>query len=163
MMSYDFFDHRANPTFKSGLSSLRAAWLLTDLHRQEPGENWDYLARMFYRKARFYYHLAIEREGKGEEAFDAALAFGPDLDKNYGYHGVIYLAAYLDFTHTTDERTETRLADLENSRRMVARIFGVGKSSKNKPSILLDKAKDLHERIGAEIAQLSPNSDPAGE
>jgi uncharacterized protein (DUF2225 family) len=46
---------------------------------------------------------------------------------------------------------------------MVARIFGVGKSSKNKPSILLDKAKDLHERIGAEIAQLSPNSDPAGE
>jgi len=81
IMCYDFYDRKANPTFKAGLSSLRAAWLLEDLHRQEPGENWDHLAKVFYRKARFYYQLALERESAGQEAFDAALAFGPDLDK----------------------------------------------------------------------------------
>jgi uncharacterized protein (DUF2225 family) len=161
VMCYDFFDHRANPTFKAGLSALRAAWLLSDLHRIEPGQNWDYLSRLFYRKARFYYQLALEREGKGEEAFEATLAFGPDLDKNYGYHGVIYLAAYLDYKYGTEAAPQVRATNLESARRMVARIFGVGKSSKNKPSILLDKAKDLYETIGEEMARLSPGGKAA--
>ncbi|MCX7039034.1 MAG: DUF2225 domain-containing protein, partial [Spirochaetes bacterium] len=87
IMCYDFFDRRANPTFKAGLSSLRAAWLFSDLHARFPADNYDFLSKIFYRKARFYYMLSLEREQKGQEAFDAALNFGPDLDKNYGYDG----------------------------------------------------------------------------
>jgi uncharacterized protein (DUF2225 family) len=162
IMCYDFFDRKANPTFKAGLSSLRAAWLLGDLHRQEPGENWDHLAKVFYRKARFYYQLALERESAGQEAFDAALAFGPDLDKNYGYYGVIYLAAYLDYKHDTTSDSGSRMASLQYARRMMAKIFGVGKSSKNRPAAILDKAKEIYEQMGEEIQRLQPDGAAVG-
>jgi uncharacterized protein len=155
---YDLYDKKANPTFKAGLSALRAAWLLGDLNRLEPGENWDSLSALFYHKARFYYQLALEREGGGQEAFDAALAFGPDLDKNYGYYGVIYLAAYLDYKHGAKENPEQRVATLQYARRMMAKIFGVGKSSKNRPSAILDQAKDVYEQMGEEIQRLQPEA-----
>lgn len=155
-MCYEFFDKKANPTYKAGLCALRAAWLLGDLHDKFPGDNWDYVSALFYRKARFYYRVALERESGGLEAFDAQLAFGPDLDKNYGYFGVIYLAAYLDFRYGAASDPERRVGELENARRMMAKIFGVGKSSKNKPSVLLDKAKEVYEQMGQELEKLKP-------
>jgi uncharacterized protein (DUF2225 family) len=155
-MCYDFYDKKANPTFKAGLCSLRAAWLLGDLHKAEPGENWDAVSKIFYRKARFYYQQALERESAGLEAFDANLAFGPDLDKNYGYYGVIFLAAYLEYCYGSKEDPQKRLTTLEYARRMMAKIFGVGKSSKNRPSAILDKAKEIYEQMAAEIQALQP-------
>jgi uncharacterized protein len=156
VMCYDFYDKRANPTFKAGQAALRAAWLLSDLDVQERGENWDHHALIFYRKAHFYYGLALERESAGQEPFDATLAFGPDLDKNYGYYGVIYLAAYLDFKHGPATDAERRVASLQYSRRMMAKIFGVGKSSKNRPTAILDNAKEVYEQMGEEIQRLQP-------
>jgi hypothetical protein len=156
VMCYDFYDKRANPSFKAGLASLRAAWLLGDLNTQEPGENWDHLALIFYRKANFYYKLALERESAGQEPFDAALAFGPDQDKNYGYYGVIYLAAYLDYRYGRTADPERRVASLQYDRRMMAKIFGVGKSSKNRPAAILDNAKEVYEQMGEEIQRLHP-------
>jgi uncharacterized protein len=155
-MCYEFYDKKFNPTFKAGLASLRAAWLLSDMHKAEPGENWDHLALMFFRKAHFYYALALERESAGQEAFDAALAFGPDMDKNYGYYGVIYLAAYLDYKYGPSADPQKRIAALQYARRMMAKIFGVGKSSKNRPSAILDNAKEVYEQMGAEIEKLQP-------
>jgi hypothetical protein len=155
-MCYEFYDKKANPTYKAGLCSLRAAWLVGDLHAKFPKENWDTVAALFYRKARFYYRTALERESGGLEAFDAQLAFGPDLDKNYGYYGVIYLAAYLDFRYGETKDPERRVGELENARRMMAKIFGVGKSSKNKPSVLHDKAKEVYEKMGQELEKLKP-------
>jgi uncharacterized protein (DUF2225 family) len=164
VMCYDFFDKRANPTYKAGLAALRAAWLLGDLHQIEPGENWDHLSLLFYRKATFYYRLALEREGSGQEPFDAQLAFGPDLDKNYGYYGVIYLTAYLDFCYGGRSDSEGRVAALQYDRRMMAKIFGVGKSSKNRPAAILDNAKEVYEQMGVELEKLQPSgSRPAGE
>jgi uncharacterized protein (DUF2225 family) len=157
VMCYDFYDKKANPTFKAGLLALRAAWLLSDLHKNEPAENWDHLSRIFYRKARFYYQLALEKESAGLEAFDANLAFGPDMDKNYGYYGVIYLAAYLDYRHGSTDDPEKRVANLRYDRRMMAKIFGVGKSSKNRPAAILDKAKEVYEQMGVEIQRLQPD------
>ncbi|MGO9309119.1 MAG: DUF2225 domain-containing protein [Spirochaetia bacterium] len=155
-MCYDFYDKRANPTFKAGLATLRAAWLLDDLHAQEPGEGWDHLCLIFYRKARFYYQLALERESAGQEPFDAALAFGPDVDKNYGYYGVIYLSAYLDFKYGSASDPERRVASLQYARRMMAKIFGVGKSSKNRPTAILENAKEVYEMMGEELQRLQP-------
>ncbi len=162
VMCYDFYEKRANPTYKAGLSALRAAWLLSDLDTQEPGENWDALALMFYRKANFYYRLALERESAGQEPFDANLAFGPDLDKNYGYYGVIYLAAFLDFKYGLTNDKEKRAAALQYDRRMMAKIFGVGKSSKNRPAAILDSAKEVYEQMGEEIAKLQPGAAATG-
>jgi uncharacterized protein len=158
---YDFFDKKANPTFKAGLAALRAAWLLGDLDKHEPGENWDHMARLFYRKAYFYYQLCLEKESAGHEPFDAALAFGPDLDKNYGYYGVIYLAAYLDFKYGPTSNAQQRVAALGYARRMMAKIFGAGKSSKNRPTAILDNAKEVYEQMGEELKRLSPEGAPA--
>jgi uncharacterized protein len=155
-MCYDFYDKRANPTFKAGLAALRAAWLLEDLDTQEPGENWDHLRLIFYRKAHFYYRLALERESAGQEAFDAQLHFGPDLDKNYGYYGVIYLAAYLDYKYGPTSEPEKRVASLQYARRMMAKIFGAGKSSKNRPAAILDNAREVYEQMGEELQRLQP-------
>jgi len=170
MMCYDFYERKANPTYKAGLCSLRAAWLLGDLHDKHPGENWNYASLVFHRKARYYYQMALERESAGQEAFDSQLAFGPDLDKNYGYYGVIYLAAYLEFRYGAGGAQhaggahpdpEKRAAGLENARRMMAKIFGVGKSSKDKPAVLLDKAKEIYAQMGEELAQLRPEASEA--
>ena len=161
MASYDFYDKKANPTYKSALCALRAAWLLGDLHQKFPGDNWDYAALLFYRKARFYYRMSLERESAGLEAFDKSLAFGPDLDKNYGYHGVIYVSAYLDFRYGAVQDREKRATELESARRMMAKIFGVGKSSKDKPTVLLDKAREIYEKMGEELAGLRPETPSA--
>jgi hypothetical protein len=167
IMCYDFFDRRANPTFKAGLSALRAAWLFSDLHARFPAGNYDYLSKIFYRKARFYYMLSLEREQKGQEAFDTALNFGPDLDKNYGYDGAIYVAAYLDYRYGSDAQPDKRVANLQFAKRMIGKVFGVGRASKAKPSVVLDKAKEIYERIGDEIKRLSgagaPEADGDGE
>ena len=154
IMCYDFFDKRANPTFKAGLSALRGAWLFSDLHASFPADNYDYLSRLFYRKARFYYTLSLEREQKGQEAFDPTLNFGPDLDKNFGYEGVIYLAGYLDYKFGSVAQPEKRVETLDIAKRLIAKVFGVGRASKSKPSVLLDKAKEVYERIGEEIERI---------
>jgi uncharacterized protein len=151
---YPFFDRRSNPTFKAGLAALRAAWLLNDLHGREPGEGWDELARSFYRSARDHYLLTLEREQKGQEALDQSLQLGPDLDKNYGYDGVIYLAGYLDWKHGDASDPASRVKSLEFAKRMIAKVFGMGRATKAKPSVILDKAHDVYAAIGAEIDRL---------
>ena len=151
---YPFFDRRSNPTFKAGLSALRAAWLLNDLHGREPGEGWDELARSFYRSARDHYLLTLEREQKGQEALDQSLQLGPDLDKNYGYDGVIYLAGYLDWKYGDASDPASRVKSLEFAKRMIAKVFGMGRATKAKPSVILDKAHDVYAAIGDEIDRL---------
>ena len=47
MECYDYFKSETNPVFKQGLSALRAAWLCMELHAKLPGDNFDYLARVF--------------------------------------------------------------------------------------------------------------------
>lgn len=154
MMCYDHFPPDKSPTIRRGLCALRAAWLSLDLHRAFPGDNYDYLGNIFYRKARFYYTLAVEYEQNGKEGMAAAGALGPDLDKNYGYDGVLYLAAYLEYTHGPQDDPEARKKALENAKRTVARIFGMGRASKNKPVVILESAKELHAKIGEEVERL---------
>ncbi len=151
MFCYDFFPDEAVPVFKQGLSSLRAAWLSNSLHEKFPGENYDYLAKIFYRKAAFLYNLAIEYDEKGKQLLSEVANLGPDLDKNYGYNGVLYVSALLEYYYGPDDDPEKRLKALERARTTVARIFGMGKSSREKPGSLLEKAKDLHSAIGEEI------------
>ena len=151
MMCYDHFPHEFSPVIKQGLSSLRAAWLFMDLHGKHPDENYDYLGKLFYRKAGFFYNLSVEYDGAGTESLTEVVSLGPDLDKNYGYDGVLYISALLEYYYGPDSDDSKRLKSLERARTTVARIFGMGKASKNKPEVLLTKAKDLHSSIGDEI------------
>jgi uncharacterized protein (DUF2225 family) len=153
VMCYQHFGSGYSPTIKSGICSLRAGWCLADLHRRYPTENFDYLEKIFYHKARFFYSLTVERETNGEESVNAGMNFGPDVDNNFGFDGVMYLTGYLEYHFGSQADPGQRDQSLTMARRAIARLVGMGKSSKSKPSILLEKAKDLHHIIGEEIKE----------
>lgn len=150
----DSFPTLMSPSIKGGIFSLRAAWLCNDLHAKNPSENYDYLASVFYRKARFYYLRAIEGEQDGSETMSGLKNLGPDLDKNYGYDGVLYMAAYLEYKICPHKDPEKRRESLENAKKTIARIFGMGKASKNKPAAILDNSKILFEKIKTELKEI---------
>ena len=155
IISYDNFSHELSPVIKQGLSSLRGAWLFMDLHGKYPDENYDYLAKLFYRKAGFFYTLSVEYDSDGVESLTEVPSLGPDLDKNYGYDGVLYISALLEYYYGPDSDDDKRIKALERARTTVARIFGMGKASRGKPEALLSKAKELHSSIGEEIKRRS--------
>ncbi len=149
--SYDYFPLEFAPTVKQGICSLRAAWLASDLHEKEPHENWDYLARVLYAKARFFYTEALSREQEGQETMGGVAHLGPDTDKNYGYDGVVYLAAYLEYWYGPTSDADGRKARLEHAKVGVGKLFGMGKASKNKPRAILDNARYVYEHIADEL------------
>ncbi|NBC29824.1 MAG: DUF2225 domain-containing protein [Spirochaetes bacterium] len=158
ILCYEHFPKEFSPTFKQGLASLRAAWLSGDLHRKQPTENFDYLSNIFYRKARFFYSLAVERETTGKEPIPNETHLGPDTDKNYGYDGVLYLSGLLEFLYGPKSDPEKRRVALDRAKRTVAKIFGMGKASKHKPQAILDNARDVYEEIAKELGD--ENKDP---
>ena len=151
MMCYDRFPKDFGPTIKQGVSCLRAAWIAGDLDVREPGKNYDKLAAIFYRKARFFYALAIEQEQNGTQAIPTDFSPGPDLDKNYGYDGILYVAGLLDWLYGPRKDPQKRRVALGRSKRSIARIFGMGRASKDKPAAILDNARDVYEEIAREL------------
>jgi uncharacterized protein (DUF2225 family) len=147
---YGYFDKNFSPTIKQGLSSLRAAWLFDDLNNRNPRQHYDWLAVLFRRKAQFLYNEAIRREQNGRETLSAMKAFGPDTDKNYAYEGALYLCAYLRYKYGPSSPAQRRLS-LEDARRTIAKIFGMGRSSKDKPGPLLDRARQVYDAINKEL------------
>jgi len=151
--SYEHFPREFSPTFKRGLCCLRAAWTADDLHRKRPDDNFDYLSRLFYRKARFFYAHSIALEQNGKETLSGAQNLGPDLDKNYGYDGVLYLSGLLEYRFGPTSDHEKRQIALQRAKRTIARIFGMGKASKNKPAAILDNAREVYEEITEELGE----------
>jgi uncharacterized protein (DUF2225 family) len=147
---YDSFNKHFSPTVKQAIASLRAAWLFADLHGMQPNENFDYLSRLFYDKARAFYYATIEKEQKGLETVGTKLHLGPDIDKNYGYDGVLYLTGLLEFKYGSKSDLNKRLANLDRARLIISRVHGMGKISKDKPSTILEKAKDIFALISEE-------------
>ncbi len=150
---YEHFPHDHSPTMKCGISALRAAWIFTDLHRRYPNDNYDYLSKIFYHKAQFFYSLAVEYEQDATESLAEVQHLGPDLDKNYAHDGVFYLSGLLEYRYGSKDDFEIRKKRLEFAKRAVARLFGMGKASKDKPSALLEHAKDLYEKMSSEMSE----------
>lgn len=151
LLCYDHFPADFCPAFKQGLSAIRAAWLCNSLHEKQPTENYDQLALVFYRKARFFYNIALEYESTGKQNLHNAGNMGPDTDQNYGFDGIMYLAGYLELHYGPSSDPEKRKEKLEKAKILVARLFGMGKKSKSKPSVILDMARDLHKEISDEV------------
>ena len=92
----------------------------------------------------------------GKENFEKLKSFGPDIDNNFGYEGMLYMGALLGmdaskFIPDPKVKAET----LVQAKRKISKIFGSGKSSKSKPSALLEKIKELHVAITEELNQLN--------
>jgi uncharacterized protein (DUF2225 family) len=151
---YSFHHKDQAPTFKKALASLRCAWLFHDLDGAYPGQNYDRLQLFMYRKAMRYYEKVIGYAQTGQERIDGVKNFGPDIDKNFGFEGVLFISTLLLFKYGDEGDVHERVAKLLSAKRIVSRIFGSGKSSKSKPSFILDQAKDLYEKITERIEEL---------
>ena len=152
--SYSFMGPELAPTFKKGLSSLRAAWLFDDLDKKYPGQNYDKIKFLFYKKAVKYYELTVKYAQTGKERVDYVRNFGPDLDKNYGFEGLLYISSLLLFKYGIKENDPEAKNKLINAKRIISKVFGTGKSSKSKPSMILDLSKNLYEKINKRIEEL---------
>ena len=72
---------------------------------------------------------------------------GPDTDKNYGWDGVIYLCGLLEYKYGQREDEALRLKKLDESKIAIARIFGLGKTTKEKQGPLLEHSRNLYEAL----------------
>jgi len=151
---YEFFPKEFSPTIKQAIAALRAGWMLEEINRKSPDRHYDWVSLLFKKKANYLYNEAIRREQRGIETLSALKNFGPDTDKNYSYEGALYLTALLRYKYSYKENPELRKKALEEAKRTIARIFGVGKSSKAKPGPLLEHARNLYETISKELNEV---------
>jgi hypothetical protein len=149
LICYDQFPKDFSPIAKQAISAVRAGWLCDYLDAKRPGENYAFVARMFKDKARILYRASIEYETKRKQQMSAVRWLGPDTDKNYGYEGVLYLAAILEYKYGPKDDEARRAELLESSRLTIAKMFGLGKKTKSKPGPLLDKARALYDELTA--------------
>lgn len=150
---YDYYNKQFSPTIKQGLASLRCAWLLDELDKKYPGQHYDWLAILFRRKAEYLYNRALDSEQNGSETLSGIKIFGPDTDKNYGYEGMLYMCAYLHYKYGPNNNEEERKTTLEGCRRTIAKLFGMGKKSKDKPGAFLEHARKLYDTINDELKE----------
>lgn len=152
LLTYDKVAVSHSPTMKRAMLSLRLAWLCKDLDTAVPGHNFSFLAESFYRKALFFYQQTLLNETGRVETIASVSNFGPDMDKNYGYDGVVYLCGLLEYKYGQRDDEQQRFKKLDEYKRAIARIFGLGKSSKEKPGPLLEHSRNLYDRLSKELA-----------
>lgn len=152
LMTYDSMGAYITPTLKKGIIALRLAWLTNDMNLHCAGHNFDLISKMFYSKALFFYQQSLVAETDKSEASSSLNNMGPDIDKNYGWDGVVYLCGLLEYKYGQQDDMQLRMKKLSESKTAIARIFGLGKSSKNKPGPLLEHARNLYDKISKLVA-----------
>lgn len=152
LLTYSKVDVAYLPTIKQAIISMRLSWLCHDLEEVCPNHNFNVMAEMFVRKAMFFYQQSVINEAARVEATSSLSNFGPDIDKNYGWDGVIYLCGLLEYKYGQKDDQAMRLKKLEEYKTAIARIFGFGKSSKAKPGPLLEHSRNLYDAIAKELS-----------
>ncbi|WCL50046.1 DUF2225 domain-containing protein [Leptospira sp. GIMC2001] len=145
------------PTPKKALCAIRAAWYFDDLTLEFPDLKFNEIRDFMFKKAAIYYSMTLELMQNGQEPVDSIQGMlGPDSDNNWGFDGVVYLNAYLTrkFLSQLAEKKEDQLNLLIRAKRMLARLYGSGKSSKGKPSAIIEMARELYDEYGALIEEM---------
>jgi uncharacterized protein (DUF2225 family) len=155
---YDYYTKEFSPTIKQGIAILRSAWLLDEMNVKYPGQHFDWLASLFKKKAQFFYAEALRKEQGGKETLSGLKSFGPDTDKNYAYEGALYLTGLLKLHYGSKDEGDARREALADVKRTIAKLFGLGRSSKNKPGPLLEHARNLYANINKEINESDDDS-----
>ena len=60
---------------------------------------------------------------------------------------MVYLCGLLEYKYGQPDDLPLRYKKLDENKRAIARIFGLGKSSKAKPGPLLENARNLYDNI----------------
>jgi uncharacterized protein len=145
------------PTPKKAICSLRGAWLFGDMNEDFPGMGFDKVRDFLYLKAAQYYTPLLDIMSTGKEPHDQFVPLlGPDTDQNWGFDGVIYIQGYLTMQYLNQiAKTMTeKLQTLEMAKRFLGKLYGMGRASKNKPTILIDLAKNLYEKLSDRLDKM---------
>jgi hypothetical protein len=63
------------------------------------------------------------------------------------------MCAYLRYKFGPAHDEEERKSSLEDARRTIAKLFGMGKASKDKPGAFLEIARVLYDTINKELSE----------
>ncbi len=155
---YNIYSPEFSPTFRQALCALRCAWLCNDLHKLQPQNNWEIMGKIFYRKCRYLYKLAIENDQNNIESLPDGMNYGPDTEKNYGTDGVLYLASLLEYYYGPRDNHHQRIENLQRAKIMLSKTFGIGQPSKLKPHTILENARNIHTKINQELGNMRKHS-----
>jgi len=162
LYSYAFFSPIAAPSFKRGISALRGAWLVSDYIEENPQKTEIFELRdILYRRAFVFYEEAYNALDKGKEQVDRIKNFGPDLDKNFGFDGFLFLYSYLFYHYGLPfiDDIELKKKRVNEFKIILSKVFGIGKSSKDKTIFLLEKARDLYDTFSEIFKDLDEGTD----
>lgn len=154
------------PTPKKAVCSIRAAWLLDELFQEADYRPYDKVRDFYYMEAARNYRMTLELMQSGDEPIEeAAYLLGPAIDHNWGYDGVIYLNAFLTkkYIDQMADTTKDKRNLLEVTKRYLSKLYGTGKASKSKPSVIVDMAKDLYDAMGELIDQYDAELEGPGQ
>jgi len=147
------------PTPKKAVSSLRAAWLFDDLFQLASYRPYDKVRDFYYMEAVRNYMKTLEIMQTGKEPLEQeSYVLGPDLDHNWGYDGIIYLNAFLSrkYCQQLAQSKDEQYKILEYAKRYLSKLYGMGRSSKSKPSVLIDMSKELYDEINQLLSEFGP-------
>ncbi|SFB67685.1 hypothetical protein SAMN02745150_00093 [Brevinema andersonii] len=134
-----------SPTARRGLYTLRAAWLADDVYKKTNLDHFKKLRQEMYRQALINYENALERQMKNIEPFDGFVWMGPDVDTNFGYDGILYITAILTLKNLDlFISCEEQINKIGRAKIVLSKIFGIGKSNKEKPKALVSLSKNLY-------------------
>ena len=160
---YQQKESNAAPTPKKAVCSLRGAWLFSELHSEFPQIGFDKVRTFLYTKAAQYYQRTLEIIQNGKEPQSRFInILGPDTDKNWGLDGVIYINSYLqhkNYKQLAKENHE-KVKLLEQARLNVSKLYGMGKFSFSRPSMLIEFSRKLHENITKTLEELTGSQVP---
>lgn len=151
---YDFFTKKSVPVIKQAICSTRVAFLFEDLEAEKSGKYFSFFAELYYKKALFFYKRAIELNQSKEQIMETLKSYGPDIDKNYGYDGILYLVGILTYKYGNKTDPAHRKKELDEAKLYLAKLFGMGKTDYDKPKEILDKSRDFYELITKEVKEI---------
>lgn len=161
---YNFFDGNGYVFAKKGFSFLRGTWCCLDIDEKGEEKGFDKLAIHFRYQAFLAYRQALKSMYEAKGRFGEITHYGPDLDTNYGYNGFIYVYCYHSiYFLSLLPRVADKYKELNSTQIYLSKVFGFGKSSRDKPSPLLDAARDLYDTIRSELQKLKDDPATAAE
>ena len=152
---YSFFEKKYCPTLRRAQSCLRIAWLSEDMLAHYKNPYFQHMQKIFFRKAARYFSMALDSSQNGKEPIDSQKYIGPDTDNNYGYDGLLFITGVLNYKVAKLEKDmEKRGRQFAKIRRIMAKLYGGGKASKDKPAVILNNSRDYYDEIGKEVKKI---------
>ncbi len=151
---------------KKSIAAIRAAWCIGDIiagtHDSELIPPYAALKQYFRYTAYLEssHHLkSLYKPAVSKDNF-AVEIYGPDVNKDLGFNGFLYLNNYLSLEFLALEATAyAQYKRMEKSRNTLSKVFGFGKSSRQKPSVLMNKARDLYKEVKEKAEALAAEND----